>query len=68
MSGPEKDRERVHALHAAHALGLTLDPDHLDGVVANLRLLQSHAERILAIPLTPETEPAPIFRAGAERS
>lgn len=68
MTGPEEDRERDHALHAAHALGLTLDPAHLDGVAANLRLLQSHAARILAIPLTPETEPAPVFRAGAERS
>lgn len=50
------------AIEAARLLGLTLAPEHLEGVAANLDLLGQHAARVLAEPLPHRIEPAPVFR------
>ena len=49
------------AREAARFLGLRLDPAHLDGVPANLLLLCRHAALVMAHPLPPDAEPAPVF-------
>ena len=49
------------AKQAAGFLGLPLDPAHLDGVAANLLLLGQHAALVMAHPVPPDTEPAPVF-------
>lgn len=49
------------AEQAARFLGLRLAPGHLDGVAANLALLERHAALLMALALPPDTEPAPVF-------
>jgi len=44
------------------AMALPLDPAHRTGVTANLRRLLDQADIVMAAPVPPETEPAPIFR------
>jgi len=46
----------------AVATGLPLDPAHRAGVAANFGRLLAQADLVMAVPLPPETEPAPIFR------
>ena len=52
---------RAFALSAAALLELRIDPALLDGVAANLALLAEHAARVMAFPLPPEAEAAPVF-------
>ena len=52
---------RSPAEHGARVLGLTLSPEQLDQVAANLELLSRHASVVLAVALPPEIEPAPVF-------
>ncbi|WP_419728807.1 DUF4089 domain-containing protein [Lichenicola sp.] len=56
------DDDRQLAVQAARVLGLALDPDHLDGVAAHLALLRQHVARVMAVPLPPDIESAPVFR------
>lgn len=51
-------------LALARLLGLPLDPQHLPGVAANLRLAGGMARLLESLPLAPSDEPAPVFRAG----
>ena len=60
---PDFDAE-AYARQAAALLGLPLDPRHLPGVAANLRLAARMAAVVEAMPLTPADEPAPVFVAG----
>jgi hypothetical protein len=53
---------RLQAEQAAEFLGLTLEPAHIPGVVANLVLLHTHAARIMTLDLPIETEAAPVYR------
>lgn len=48
----------------ARLIGLPLDPAHLPGVAANLRLAAAMAKLVESLPLAPADEPAPVFRAG----
>ncbi len=55
------DRFRVQAELSAVLLDLPLDPAWLDGIAASLALLAGHAALLMATPLPPEVEPAPVF-------
>jgi hypothetical protein len=46
---------------AAPAVGLTLDPAHRPGVVANIARIRQMAWLVLDFPLAEEVEPAPVF-------
>lgn len=48
---------------AASVLGLTLDPDWMAPVAANLRVLHEAAAFVGAFPLPDEAEAAPVFEA-----
>ncbi len=54
------DRRPQIELSAA-LLDLPLDPAWLDGIAASLDLLAGHAALVMAVPLPPEVEPAPVF-------
>lgn len=56
----------TYAKAAAAAVGLPLDPRHLPGVAANLRLAARMAAMVEAMPLSPADEAAPVFVAGRE--
>jgi hypothetical protein len=56
----------AHAKSAAAAVGLSLDPRHLPGVAANLRLAARMATILEGKPITPADEAAPVFVAGRE--
>jgi hypothetical protein len=45
----------------ACAAGLEIDPAHAPGVLRNLEILQGQAALLLAAPLDPLIEPAPVF-------
>ena len=45
----------------AASLELPLDPAWLDGIAASLDLLAGHAAVVMAVPLRPDIEPAPVF-------
>ena len=45
----------------AAALGLTLTPEQLPGVVMNLAIAARAAKLVEAAPLAPADEPAPVF-------
>ena len=45
----------------AAALGLTLTPEQLPGVVMNLAVAARAARLVEAVPLLPADEPAPVF-------
>ncbi len=62
-TSPPFDAE-AYAREAAALLGLALDPGHLPGVTANLRLAYRMARLVEGLPLTPADEPAPVFVAG----
>ena len=53
----------TYARQAAALLGLTIDPAHLPGIVANLAVAARMAAIVSTLPLTPADEPAPIFVA-----
>lgn len=56
----------AYAKAVTAAIGLPLDPRHLPGVVANLRLAARMAVLVEALPLGPADEAAPVFVAGRE--
>lgn len=56
----------AYARAAAALVGLPLDPRHLPGVAANLRIAARMAAMVEAMPLGPADEPAPVFLAGRE--
>jgi hypothetical protein len=60
---PPLDLE-AYARDAAALLGLPLDPAHLPGIAANLRVALRMAQIVEEMPLTPADEPAPVFVAG----
>ena len=47
---------------AAAAQGLEIPQPYRAGVAANLERIAAVAERLLAVPLDDEEEPAPVFR------
>ena len=47
---------------AAAAQGLEIPQPYRAGVAANLERIAAIAERLLAVPLDDEEEPAPVFR------
>lgn len=53
----------AYADQTAAALALALAPDHRPGVIQNLERAASIAAPLLAHPLPPATEPAPVFSA-----
>jgi hypothetical protein len=57
----DEDLDRLITGLAA-ATGLPLDPAHRPGVAANVARLLAQADIVMAVPLPPDTEPAPIFR------
>jgi len=64
MTGPDGGRvdgETVRQL--ARLSGLTLEPDHVPGVIAALDTLLGQAALLFDPPLDPMVEPAPVFRA-----
>lgn len=56
----------TYAKAAAGAVGLPLDPRHLPGVAANIRLAARMAAIVEGMPLSPADEAAPVFVAGRE--
>jgi hypothetical protein len=56
----------AYAKAAAAAVGLPLDPRHLPGVVANIRLAARMAALVEGMPVSPTDEAAPVFVAGRE--
>lgn len=48
----------------ARANGLTLPPESLRGVAADLDRLSAMAALLAAVSLDPEDEPLPVFRLG----
>ena len=57
----------AYAKAAAAAVGLPLDPRHLPGVAANLKLAARMAALVETLPLSPADEQAPVFVAGREQ-
>ena len=55
------DTPEDHAHAVAAALGLTLTPEQLPGVVMNLAVAARAARLVEAVPLLPADEPAPVF-------
>jgi hypothetical protein len=56
----------TYAKAAAAMVGLPLDPRHLPGVAANLKLAARMAAIVEGMPLSPADEAAPVFVAGRE--
>ncbi len=44
------------------ALGLTIPPEHRAGVILNMGRIAQMAQLASSFPLTPEDEPAPVFK------
>ena len=57
----------AYAKAAAAAVGLPLDPRHLPGVAANLKLAARMAALVETLPLSQADEQAPVFVAGREQ-
>ena len=57
---PEEIEQYVDA--AAVALELNLKPAHRPGVIENFTRLAQMAAAVNAVPLTPEDEPAPLWK------
>lgn len=49
-------------LALAQVAGLSIDPAHLPVVASNLAILCEQAEILAAASVTPQVEPAPVFR------
>jgi hypothetical protein len=56
----ERDAEHVVAL--AGLLGVALPPEYIEEVARSWRLMAPHRERVAAVELGPEAEPAAMFR------
>jgi hypothetical protein len=56
----------AYAKAAAAAVGLPLDPRHLPGVVANLKLAARMAALVEGMDIAVTDEAAPVFVAGRE--
>jgi len=63
MMNPQQIEQYVDA--AAAALDLNLQPAHRPGVLENFARLAQLAALVNEFPLTPEDEPAPLWRPGA---
>lgn len=61
MSDDAFDAE-LYARQAAAALDLAIAPEHLPGVVENLRIVHRMAQLVMGFPLPDDEEPAPVFR------
>lgn len=46
----------------ADSLGAPVRPEHLEDAERAWRMMQPHRARVMASPLIPEDEPAPVFR------
>ena len=57
---PEQIEKYVNA--AAQALDLNLKPEHRPGVLENFTRLAQLAALVNEFPLTPEDEPAPLWK------
>ncbi len=51
-----------HVRHLAELAGIGIAPGHMPGVIANLETLWAQAELLVAKPLDPLIEPAPVYR------
>jgi hypothetical protein len=60
MTGTRTTEETLAVL--ANLAGLKIDPAHLPGVLRNLDILHDQAALLLAQPLDPLVEPAPVYR------
>jgi hypothetical protein len=60
MTGARTTEETLAVL--ANLAGLKIDPAHLPGVLRNLDILYDQAALLLAQPLDPLVEPAPVYR------
>jgi len=60
---PEEIEKYVDA--ASIALRLPIAPAHRAGVLHNFAVLAQVAQAVDGFPLTPEDEPAPLWRPGA---
>ncbi|PZW50327.1 uncharacterized protein DUF4089 [Humitalea rosea] len=58
----------AYAEAAAALIGLPLAPAHLPGVAANLAVAARMAAIVMAVPLTPADEAAPVFVPAAPRA
>lgn len=60
-SGPMRITEDlVH--HLAERSGLVIAPEHMPGVIGNLKVLEGQIMLLFARPLDPLVEPAPVYR------
>jgi hypothetical protein len=59
MTGPF-DAE-THVDHMAKVMGLTIEPEWRDSVVANVKATEAIAQAVLSFPLSDHDEPAPVF-------
>lgn len=57
----DEERARYVALTAS-AIGLPISAESLPGVLANTRIIEEHAARVMACPLPPETPIAESFQ------
>lgn len=51
----------AYVIAAARALDLPITPEHLPGVLANLRRIEAIAQALDAVALAPEDETAPVW-------
>ena len=58
---PEHPEIAALADAQAAAIGLPLAPAHRPGTVQNLERIAALAQLVMAFPLPPQTEPAPVF-------
>jgi hypothetical protein len=52
----------AHARETARGIGLEIPAGCASGVVTNLKALQQHIDRLMALDLSEGVEPAPVFR------
>lgn len=57
----EDDPAARYVKAAADAVGIAIAPEHVDGVVDNMRRLAVMAALVEGLPLSDEVEPAPVF-------
>lgn len=50
-----------HVRHMAAVMGLSIEPEWLDSVVANMAATARAAELVLGLELDEHVEPAPVF-------
>jgi hypothetical protein len=60
---PASDKALLaHGRETARAIGLDIPESCAPGVVINLKTLQQHIDRLMALDLSESVEPAPVFR------